>query len=194
MSLVIFDTETTGLPVQTSNKSLLEPKNYKYYDSSRLVEIAYIVYEKNSANDWEIVKKNSLIIKPDNFIIENEKFHGISNEIAEKDGKEIGEVFRIFQEDISSARYLVAHNMKFDINIILAEAYRYNKTTLIKSLKSMKKICTIQQSMKTLNLKRYLKLKDLYNMLFDKYPEVELHRALNDTEICAECFFALKNT
>ena len=48
MPILVFDCETTGIPVEKADKKLkytskrfYHPKKTKYYDSSRLVELGY---------------------------------------------------------------------------------------------------------------------------------------------------------
>ena len=74
-----FDTETTGLP-----------KNFKadVSDSENWPRLVQLAWQLNNEKG-DLLSNDSLIIKPDGFTIpfNSEKVHGISTEIANKNGK-----------------------------------------------------------------------------------------------------------
>tara|TARA_Y100000389_G_scaffold40753_1_gene35322 strand:+ start:733 stop:1293 length:561 start_codon:yes stop_codon:yes gene_type:complete len=186
MKIIVWDTETTGLPIQNSRKGFLKPENYKCYDSARLVEISMFFYEN------EILQyKINYIIRPDNFEIKNSHIHGITQENALENGIDIKFVLTKVYDMMKDCDKLVAHNIQFDKNILLAEAYRYNHMELIQCIEEKEKVCTMLLGQKKLNLKKRPKLCELYSILFQKEPDVELHRASNDVMLCAECYFKL---
>lgn len=187
MSNTLFiDTETTGLPITRKFNDYYPPENNYYYENSRLIEIAYIIYDENK----NIVKEVNNLIKPDNFIITNQYIHGISNDNALENGKDISEVLDELNNDLNNIDIIVAHNINFDINIILSECYRKNKIELIDKLKSIEKECTMEIGKHYMKTYRSPKLVILYEHLFHKSVD-QIHRALSDTQICAECYYKM---
>ena len=87
MNILVIDTETTGLPNRPSFNKYYNPMICKHYDSSRIIEIGYIIYNEQGQK----IKENSFLIKPDNFIIENTHIHGISQIDANTNGIDIKE-------------------------------------------------------------------------------------------------------
>ena len=86
---LFFDTETTGLP-----------KNWKapvtdLTNWPRMVQLAYLLYDKNGNK----ISEGDHIIKPEGFSIptSSSQIHGISNEIAKRDGKAVLAVLEEFQ-------------------------------------------------------------------------------------------------
>src|ERR1035437_678667 len=100
---LFFDTETTGTP-----------RNYKapvtdLNNWPRLVQIARILHDK----DGNTLAKESSIIKPNGFIIPSDaaKIHGITTDIAQKNGVDLLPVLKSFNNLIDSSEYLIAHNI-----------------------------------------------------------------------------------
>ena len=185
-NIIVFDTETTGLPITISFGKYHPPSELKYYNSSRIVDIAYIVYRP----DGTVVKKVEFLIKPDGFTIENSHIHGISHETAATCGVNIEVALRSLYSDMLTANKLVAHNLLFDFNIIMSEAYRTGYTDLCLLMPTLERICTMQLGRYRLSLPRNPKLVDLHTTLFNQ-QWVQPHRAMADTEVCAKCYFRL---
>jgi DNA polymerase III epsilon subunit-like protein len=184
---LIFDTETTGLPnngkrIGGFNGVWPNPSSFKLYDSSRLVQIAWSVHTSSG----DIVSKECYIVKPDGFTIGNSQFHGITNEKALNDGISFSEVYDKLKDALTTVDTIVAHNSDFDTKIIQAEMYRYKLTDLIASKKIM---CTMNMGKRKFSLSKQPKLSELYHECFGKEPVTKLHRADNDTEICAQIYF-----
>jgi DNA polymerase III epsilon subunit-like protein len=182
MKLLIFDTETTGLP--KSRKASTEgPNNWPH-----LVSISWVLLD--SATN-QIEKERSFIIQPKNWIIPQEsiRIHGISQIDAETKGEPLAKVLGLFlaeQYDV-----LVAHNMEFDYNV-LDNAIRWDLDMSFNEVKKPK-ICTMELSrdlckMKTLFGKpKAPKLKELYEHAFGSPPdESQLHNSMYDTQILAK--------
>lgn len=185
-NIMVLDTETTGLPKTKGFGRYYLPSDLDKYESSRLVELGYIIYDKRG----NYIKKYQQIVKPDKFKIKNSKFHGISNKKANSKGISCKNVLNNLYEDIKSVNLIVAHNIKFDLNIILSECYRYQMNELIGKLESINTCCTAEESY--LRYGRYMKLTHLYETLFDKEID-QKHRALSDARYCAKCYFKTIN-
>ncbi len=182
---LFFDTETTGLP-KNWKAPITDLDNWP-----RLVQLAYLIYDQNGR---QITEKN-FIIKPQGFVISDEaaKIHKISTERAMKEGVELKEVLKDFQNAINQTEFLVAHNMSFDEKIIRAEFLRNNMTDIVAT---RKKICTMESTTNFCALKgaygyKWPKLSELYYKLFQTDFE-EAHNATFDILATARCFWELK--
>ena len=193
MRILIFDTETTGLPTFDYSKNpkfgeFYPPNLLEYYNSARLVELAYIIYD-SGVNDNEEVKVKtyeSLVIP--HFEITNSDIHGITTEQAKTNGKDLTVVLNDFYNDLKTVDVIVGHNVKFDINIVASECSRNNLLHIYNLLLSIKNKCTLNMSRQKYG--RGYKLLELYPKLTKK-EWVQSHRALDDSEKCAEVYFIM---
>lgn len=147
--------------------------------------------------DGTILEELSFLVRPDGFEIPSAaiNIHGISNSDAEMMGLPVSDVINRFYASARRADLLVAHNLSYDIRIILTELIRMNKRDLFSTIEG---ICTMKSSARFCGIPgRYGKgfkwpsLAGLYHKLYDKEPE-SAHRALDDARTCADCFFELK--
>ena len=188
-NILIFDLETTGLPERKGFNEYYPPSGINYYNNSRMIEIGYMVF----SNDGIILDEvNHLISHKESVNITNTNIHGITNEMVENDGINIEDVLGKLYENLKYTNKLVAHNINFDINILLSECYRLgNQHQVISEITSKNLLCTMEIGKKYLKQNRYPKLIDLHNKIFNKNI-VQEHRALSDVKFCAECFFVMK--
>lgn len=196
MKVLVFDTETTGLPLGY---------NYSYKDSSKwphIIQFSFILYdlEKN-----KIINESDFIIdvaKNVNITEKSIEVHGITRNISETQGFDIKDILEIFQVCIDSADYVVAHNINFDRNMILAECHR-NKLYKMESMFSSDKVyfCTMLRSKNWCNITaiskyngeqfiRYPKLIELHEKLFNEKPS-NLHNSFIDVIVCLRCFYKM---
>lgn len=183
--IMFIDTETTGLPQTIGFDNYHHPSIVEKYNSSRVIEIGYLIYE-NGKLDKEF---NSLVV-PDNFVISNSHIHGITQADAENKGNSIVEVFASLLKDLENVDYIIGHNIMFDINIILAECYRYKFEKLINKIEKTQTKCTQKIGKKKMSLYKYPKLIELYKFLFSNELKQD-HRALSDAKACADCYFKM---
>lgn len=187
MSKTLFlDTETTGLPTTKGWGNYYNPSLTSYYDTSRLIEIAYIIYD----SEKNIVKSIDYIIKPCGFEITNSKFHGITTHDAIEQGMYLSDVLKEFESDLDDVGTIVAHNINFDMNIILSECYRMKNIDIVKKIGMIERECTMEIGKTYMKSQKYPKLVDLYKHIFNKTIE-QKHRALSDTQICADCYYKM---
>lgn len=187
---LFIDTETTGLPKTRGWGDYYDPSLTSYYNDSRVIELAYIIYDEVFDEDRTIVKTVDELIIPDGFVIQNSQFHGITMEDAMKNGKYISDVLKDFESDLEGVTTIVAHNINFDMNLILSECYRSKNIGIVKKIESIEKICTMEIGKIFMESRKYPKLVELYSYLFNKTVE-QKHRALSDTQICAECYYKM---
>jgi DNA polymerase-3 subunit epsilon len=208
MKVLIFDTETTGLPkTRIIGQDTLNSWPH-------IVQFSFIVFDTN---------KNEIIIEKD-FIIkmidgieisqDSSNIHGITNEISREKGTSIEDVLCRFFYYLREVDLLVGHNISFDINMVNVELLRiiYNKTyprehiSAYKSdlhlLANFKNIfCTMQETIdlcaiKTLDrngqeYNKYPKLSELHEKMFGTIPK-NMHNSLVDILITLRCFMKLK--
>ena len=184
---LIFDTETTGLPKKW-NAPVTDSDNWP-----RCIQLAWQLHDDNG----KLINNKSFLIKPVDYDIpyESEKVHGISTELAKQDGVDLSDVIDKFLFDLDKAKYLVGHNVKFDINIIAAELYRLG---IVSKFSDLKVIDTCTET--TANLCKikggragkfkYPTLIELYDFLFnDSFDQA--HNASADVEATARSFLEL---
>jgi len=189
MAYLIFDTETNGLPVDWNAPTS------DTFCWPRLVQLSWILCDHISFP----LKQSTVIVKPDNFNIPSHvsSLHGITNQRALAEGLPLRRVLEDFDKARRMASTLVAHNIKFDVNVIEAEFYRVG---LFCNLNSMKQVCTMKDSAKFCKIPgkgkypgsfKWPRLDELYFKLFQQEYERK-HDAREDMLACAKCFFELK--
>ena len=179
-NLMVLDTETTGFP------SSRNPQELDKFNSARLIELGYIIFDKSGKD----IKKYDNLIIPDNFVITNTFIHGIKQENALKNGKNINEVLDQLTLDLKNVDGIICHNISFDMAIILSEAYRANKLELVKLINEKLHICSMAIGKKFMKNDKNPKLIELYKFLFNK-DFIQDHRALSDCVACSECYFSM---
>lgn len=209
MKIIIFDTETTGLP--KSRQSLVTNTE----EWPHIVQFSYIIYELTT-NQIEVVSDHIIKLEEDiNIPEESSKIHGITKEISNEKGVSIKEVIDRFIVDLSDCELLIAHNLEFDMNVLIVELIRMNRyaellednvsinfnNTAYEKIINIKKYCTMKETEKKCNIKavsqtgkeytKYPTLGELHYYLFRSYPK-NLHNSLNDILICLRCFYMLQ--
>ena len=204
MRILVFDTETTGLP----KSKIISPETLHLWP--HIVQFSYVIYD-TEVNDIvetsdSIVKINDDVFIPEEVI----KIHGITNEISKNNGINIIFVLHNFFGHLKTVDLLVGHNISFDINMVKVELNRLiveNGTSIIHRwnldlLTNFENIyCTMKESIELCNIqlvnrfgKPYLKfpkLLELHTKLFETTPH-NLHNSFNDILVTLRCFMKLK--
>lgn len=185
MKVLIFDTETTGLP---KSKIISEETLDKW---PYIVQFSFIIFDTDT-NAFTLTR--DFVIKMDASVVissESIALHGITNEISKEKGVDIQAALYEFFYHLRSVDLLVGHNVSFDINMIYIELLRiiYLKQypedhisaykTDLHFLTNFKNIyCTMQESIDLCAIK----VKDRYGREYNKFPKlVELHKHLFQT-------------
>ncbi|MGB0431568.1 MAG: PHP domain-containing protein, partial [Bacteroidia bacterium] len=183
---LIYDTETTGLP-KKFNAPLTDFDNWP-----RLVQIAWQLHDDNG----HLIEADNIIVKPDGFTIpfNSIKIHGITNEKANEQGKPLAQVLERFNQVLVKSKYVIGHNIEFDINIVGCEFLRSN---IDSELTQMQTIDTKNESTNYCALPggkggkfKYPTLSELHEKLFGNQFK-EAHNAAADVEATTRCFFKL---
>jgi DNA polymerase-3 subunit alpha len=184
---LIFDTETTGLP-KNWNAPVSDIDNWP-----RCVQIAWQIHDSLG----NCIENKDFLIKPDGYNIpyDSEKIHGISTELAEKDGYVLLDVLKLFNEAVKKSKFVIGHNVKFDLNIMGCEFYRAN---LQNNLDVAKILDTCYEKTASLCMipggrggkYKFPTLTELHSFLFSN-PFAEAHNATADVEATTRCFLEL---
>lgn len=190
MKLLIFDTETTGLPVNRV-RAQLRPMNWPH-----IVSISWIVLDSKTNST---ITKKSYIIKPIDWIIpiESTNIHGIQHAFASNYGVPLRDVMNEF----ISTEYdmVVAHNLEFDENVVVNALYwDLGCKDFIGFTKP--KACTMLKTTKICKLPSNYgsgykppKLSELYEYVFKRKPILSrLHGSYYDTKILCDVIKSCK--
>jgi DNA polymerase-3 subunit epsilon len=198
-TIIVFDTETTGLPDRAGFDKNYPAWDIRRYNNSRVIQLGYAIYTLSGF----LLSENMHYIKPDKWTItaDSEKIHGISQDKCLKEGKPIRDVLRLFEKDLADCVLLVGHNVAFDQHVLSSEAWRCCFESLAIKLDFMTYICTMRSSKELCNIKqknaagkeniKFPKLCELYKFLFGYEPVIQ-HDALEDVKATARCYFHLK--
>ncbi len=182
---LFFDTETTGVP-GNYRAPASDLKNWP-----RMVQVAWLLVDADNRE----IEFAEHIVKPDGFAIPDDaaRIHGITTDIAARDGVELGFVLDSMAAGMKRASTLFAHNMAFDEKILGAEFLRAG---LANPVESMPRRCTMQEATNYCRLPgrygfKWPSLQELHLKLFNQ-PLEGAHRALVDVRACARCYAELK--
>ena len=180
MKSLVFDTETTGLPIGR-NVPIHKTEFYPF-----IVQFSWMIYDNKS---MKIEKVCDYIIKlPEGEVIPDSsiKIHGITNEQMKIEGVDIVGVLREFTRDVLNSDMLVAHNLNFDKTIVQVEYLRNNKINWLGRHRK-KEYCTLRNSINLCKIERkskdgsiyfkFPKLMELHQFLYRKVPN-NLHNSL----------------
>ena len=185
--LLFFDTETTGK--FDFSKDAHDPSQ------PHIVEIAGLLTD----DEGKVQTQFCSLIKPDGWTIGREAaaIHGITQERAEKFGIPIGAAIDVFEEMISNAKIIAAHNIKFDYNMIKRELFALNGQDYEDPFLFKHNVCTMQVSTDICKIPgnygyKWPKLSEAYEFFF-KVPMKNAHSAMGDVMALRKLYFALKN-
>lgn len=205
--VLVFDVETTGL-ISSSNTSIT---NCPY-----ITQLSFIIYDTKLK---QIIKVYDTYIKLPTLInIPNKvtEITGITKEICNKKGIPIIDAFIHLYDAYMQCNYIVAHNLKFDEQMINIELERNRPEFLLYApqcytlfnstyelYNDVIRYCTMTKSIDICNIsspkypqsKKWPRLIELFSTLF-KNQNIELlnlHNSLTDSLVCLKCFLKLNN-
>jgi DNA polymerase III subunit alpha len=184
---LIFDTETTGLP-RDFKAPITDTDNWP-----RCIQLAWQLHDELG----QLVEAKSFLVKPNGFDIpyDAERIHGISTQLATELGHDLEEVVYAFNEVLGRTKFVLGHNIEFDLNIMGCEFHRLQLETPLLELPPLDtctedtaKMCQIPGGIG--GKFKLPSLSELYNYLFDE-SFVEAHNATADVEATSRCFLEL---
>lgn len=195
MKILVFDTETTGLPERGA--PIIAVHRWPY-----IVQLSYLIFD---TNDNKIIETVDNIIKlPDGVKItpESENIHHISNKMVKKKGVSIKDELIKFNERLVEVDMIIAHNIIFDKNIIKVESIRNNIiSNFTCNRHKIQEYCTMMNSIELCKIVRhykngneyykYPKLMELHEYLFNTIPD-GLHNSMVDILVCLRCYIKMK--
>jgi DNA polymerase III epsilon subunit-like protein len=215
MRILVFDTETTGLPKKRSGKEVTFTNEA---DWPYIVQFSYIVFNTKSLVLEKMVDEIIHVPKHVHFTPESVALHGITREKSNEFGQNIQNVLLGFNVACEQVDIIVAHNIAFDINMIKAEYYRLLKmstfdepmdlngtirqriglTHFANMTMSKTFSCTMLENTSLCDIRRtrydnteykkYPTLTELHTKLFNVAPR-RLHNSLHDVIVCLRCFY-----
>lgn len=172
---MVLDTETTGLNI--------------YYDD--ILQLAYNIYDEK----YDIIKQVNMYTKNEFCAIQNSFIHGIDDKVILEKGIKFNDAMDIFIKDLHEAKFVIGHNIKFDLSMIESNMFKY-KYNYIDIFKTKNVLCTKKIGFgiyRTSEGKRKIpSLMELYVFLFKEKFE-GAHNAVYDVDACARCFFLIEN-
>lgn len=182
---LFFDTETTG-KITDYKASFKEVDKFP-----RITQFAWQVYN----SEGKLFKSFQSLVKPDGWEVPKEEFfikNNMSTERCEKDGRPIKPMLEQFLNELEGCKYLLAHNMNFDLPVTASEMYRLG----FQAKNKPQKICTMQSTTDICQLPgpygfKWPSLQELHQFLF-KCDFDGAHDASDDVTATAKCFFELK--
>jgi DNA polymerase-3 subunit alpha len=208
---MVFDTETTGLFLNTAHSLPLHELPY-------MTQLAFLIYDEHS--EKVVFRFSEIICVPDYVVISPEvtKITGITRELCDTRGIPIQDALQIFYREYMKCSRIVGHNIQFDLRIlnleyrrninILSECplawiflshdyFRTNRVEVFCTMKYGIHVCNImregihKETGEVYYYKKQPKLVELYQHLFNETP-ANLHDAMFDTEACFRCFIKIK--
>lgn len=170
---MILDTETTNANINNAD----------------IIQLSYSLYNSN----YGLIKKFNKYIKPQYDVISKDSYnvHKITHDYLEKKGEKFTEIINEFLIDLKSTKFIVGHNVKFDINVINMNIEKYGIN--LQNIFDGKIIeCTGQMSRKYSPDNKMIKLENLYRLLFGR-EMLNAHNSKYDIKYTADCYFKMKN-
>lgn len=171
--MIIFDTETTGLP---------EPAGAPLTKQPSIIEFGAIKFDDN--NPEQEIDRLEFLINPGTLPLPPiiTEITGIKDDDL-RDKPRFPAVFPHIVEFFLGERFVVAHNLQFDLNLLSFELRRMNRQYAFPW--PPVQICTVEA---TMHLNGYrLKLDKLHEMATGT-PVPEAHRAIKDVEALHTAF------
>jgi DNA polymerase III epsilon subunit-like protein len=202
MKVLVFDTETSGLPTPNNIPTIVQFSYVKFDMATRKIE----------------KEVDRIIEQPTGFVIPQESIniHRVTNEQCAAEGVNVLGVLQEFWADVEECDRVVGHNVSFDVDRVASvfnkmthsrypEEVRREYQQKLKYLSNIlvpKLCCTMKSTIDFCNLvktnvrgrsyKKFPKLAELYQKLFDTIPS-GLHNSLVDVYACLRCYVAIEN-
>lgn len=183
---LVFDTETTGLPQNTLPAS---DKN-----QARVLQFAAIQLD----DKFKRIAEFKSLIKPDGWDTINpgaQAAHGISIEMCNEYGVPMQTVLAMFQSWADSSRVIVAHNIKFDQQLLHIECDYHKRSRIVTHDAKHKLFCSMVYSTEVCKIPhakwpgkyKWPKVKEAFKFFTGQEPP-DQHDALGDVRATCVIF------
>ncbi|MBU0653494.1 MAG: hypothetical protein KKG96_11560 [Proteobacteria bacterium] len=193
---LVFDTETTGLPIN-KHAPPDDLKNWPY-----VVQIAWLLFD----DEHKLIEHSNFYLKQPVVIpAEATNVHGITTAMMLEQGIEPSNAYANFKKAIGKTEYLISHNIDFDIPTVHCDFLRngmqwdFPNNKMFCTMKKGTKFCHILQHNGEF---KWPTLAELYQKCFypgykmKNFPDAtstsNVHNANTDACMTAQCFFKLK--
>jgi DNA polymerase III subunit epsilon len=192
MKILVFDTETTGLPIG-KNPSIVSTEMWPY-----IVQLSYILYDNETNMVLDYVDRIIKLPKGIKITQGSQDIHKITNEICDAKGVDIKQELIDFNNAILNSDVIVAHNISFDKRMIMVECIRHKirQNFTINTIRKLE-CCTMKSSVDICKIVaighngaeyfKYPKLMELHKHLFNTIPD-GLHNSMIDVLACLRCY------
>ena len=191
MKILVFDTETTGLPERVNNKypNIENTDKWPY-----VIQLSYILYDTELQTMIEY--QDNIIKLAPNIKISSEstKIHGINRSLSNRKGIPITDAINSFIKTLAKADCIVAHNLSFDKRMIQVELFRLDSIDCFIgkdehcTMKSNINYCAIEKIGRNGDTYyKYPRLSELYHKMFGIIPK-GTHNSMVDVLICLRCY------
>ena len=183
---LIFDTETTGLP-KNWRAPLTDFDNWP-----RCVQLAWQMHDI----EGKLIGVKNYIIRPENYTIpyNAEKIHGISTQMALRDGVDLVDVLNEFIKDVKASKFIIGHNISFDNSILGCELLRKDMENILSDFPCIDTKNDATDFCKIPGGRgggyKWPSLTELHIKLFSE-DFASAHNASADVEATARCFLEL---
>jgi DNA polymerase-3 subunit epsilon len=203
MKVLVFDTETTGLP-QSYNAELTDFAKWPH-----IVQLSFLLYDTEAKVVLEYIDSiirvgPEVIISPESIAI-----HQITPARSQTEGVPIVEALAVFEKTLIEADLIVGHNISFDKKMLMVELLRHQLPNFFYfakgtsstnssrreqyaeycTMKQMTELCALPAVNKNTG-KTYCKyptLTELHEHLFKSKPN-GVHNAMIDVLVCLRCY------
>jgi DNA polymerase-3 subunit epsilon len=191
MRVLVFDTETTGLP--TSRRA-----SYTEVDKwPHIVQLSFALYDTDTGS---LLARDYIISLPDGVRITpgSQKVHGISEARCRRHGVPLLPALEEFVRLRKQADIIVAHNLSFDKRVLLSSAVRaafrprlFGGAPEYCTMESTKDIPIVVAVNSRGPYNKYPTLVELHRHLFEGESPRGMHDSLADVLICLRCYVML---
>ena len=211
MKVVVFDTETNGLPKERFS-SYSESEKWPH-----IVQLSYVVFDTDTnkvcRTEDDIIRIDDSVDLPQECV----DIHRITRDMTRTTGIDIRIALEKFKQVISNTDCVVGHNVRFDRDMVCAEAFRcglgnlFERTDNDKSaeckvrskLSRIPEYCTMLKGKDVAKIERISKtngriyyknptLTELHMKLFGSAPE-GTHDAVVDVLVCLRCYMNIRH-
>lgn len=189
--ILVFNTETTG----TLPRKNVFPNRTTLDEYPHLLRLSWVIGD----GIGNIYKKRDLLVKPEGYSqipTPAARKHNLSYAELEDHGQPLEGVLKEFLSDLEGKAYIVAHDINYDLAVLMAELMRkgMDRTWYFRmryadtqAMGQFLEICADYYESKWKKRDKKPALTVLYNQLFG-YENENPHYGMADTIACYQCF------